>query len=159
VGLDATGVGAIGGVPLNVVSAAGIAAGAAITAGAVGDLTMHEVTDDRVSPMEGAGGDGEAPQTGGTKTDRYKEHLTDRDLDAARRELDGEVVAPKSDGTPWNHVQEVREAQNGLVKRIQQLQRQLGDTRTAPADRPALEAELSEASRLLDYSELFVPRP
>ena len=73
--------------------------------------------------------------------------------------LDGEVVATKSDGTPWNHVQEVREAQNGLVKRIQQLQRQLGDTRTAGADRPALEAELSEASRLLDYSERFVPRP
>ncbi len=56
-------------------------------------------------------------------------------------------------------MQEVREAQNGLVKRIQQLQRLLGDTRTRPADRPALEAELSEASHLLDRSEQFVPRP
>jgi hypothetical protein len=102
---------------------------------------------------------GGATRTSGTKVDRYKEHLTDRDLDAARRELDGEVVARKADGTPWNHVQEVREAQNGLVKRIQQLQRQLGDTRTAPPERPSLEAELSEASRLLDYSEQFVPRP
>uniref|UniRef100_UPI002455AA06 polymorphic toxin type 28 domain-containing protein n=1 Tax=Nocardia brasiliensis TaxID=37326 RepID=UPI002455AA06 len=44
-----------------------------------------------------------------------KEHLTERDLDAARRELNGEVVARKPDGTPWYHVREVRDAQNGLV--------------------------------------------
>ncbi|WP_063057436.1 polymorphic toxin type 28 domain-containing protein [Nocardia sienata] len=93
-----------------------------------------------------------------TKTDKIKEHLTDRDLDAARRELNGEVVARKPDGTPWDHVREVRDAQNGLVKRIDQIKRQLGDSRTNPADRAELERELSEASRLLDYSEEFVPR-
>jgi len=53
-----------------------------------------------------------------TKTDRLKEHLSDRDLDAARRELAGEVVARKSDGTPWDHLREVQEAQLGLVSRI-----------------------------------------
>jgi hypothetical protein len=45
------------------------------------------------------------------------------------------------------------------VTRITQLLRLLGDTRTTDAERPALEAELSEASRLLDRTEQFVPRP
>ncbi|MFB8282605.1 polymorphic toxin type 28 domain-containing protein [Nocardia colli] len=93
-----------------------------------------------------------------TKTDKIKEHLTDRDLDAARRELNGEVVARKPDGTPWDHVHEVRDAQNGLVNRIGQIQRSLADSRTSAAERQELERELSEASRLLDYSEQFVPR-
>jgi hypothetical protein len=93
-----------------------------------------------------------------TKTDRLKEHLTDRDLDAARRELDGEVVATKSDGTPWDHVDEVQNAQRGLVNRISQLKRQLGDSRISDADRSSINSELSEASKLLDYSEQFVPR-
>ncbi|GAA3754608.1 Flp pilus assembly pilin Flp [Spinactinospora alkalitolerans] len=92
-----------------------------------------------------------------TKTDRIKEHLTERDLDAARRELDGEVVARKPDGTPWDHVNEVREAQQGLRNRIQQIQRRLGDSRVTDAERTELEEELSEASRLLDHSEGFVP--
>jgi hypothetical protein len=97
-------------------------------------------------------------EPGPTKTDRLKEHLTDRDLEAARRELKGEVVALKPDGTPWDHVREVREAQLGLVNRIKQLKRRLKDSRTTEIDKPALEAELSEASRLLDHSERFVPR-
>ncbi|MEU4430045.1 polymorphic toxin type 28 domain-containing protein [Nocardia rhamnosiphila] len=104
------------------------------------------------------GTDGTSTSDRPTKTDKIKEHLTDRDLDAARRELNGEVVARKPDGTPWDHVREVRDAQNGLVKRIDQIKRQLGDSRTNPADRAELERELSEASRLLDYSEEFVPR-
>jgi hypothetical protein len=157
VALDATGIGALGGVPLNIVSAAGITAGAGLTAVGTGSLTQHAVTDSRVSPMESRA---EQPSgsSRGTPTDRAKQHLTERDLDAARRELDGEVVATKSTGTPWNHVEEVRQTQRRLVKRIDQLQRQLGDSRTAAGDRPALEAELSEASRLLDHSEKFVPR-
>ncbi|MET8651708.1 polymorphic toxin type 28 domain-containing protein [Nocardia aurea] len=91
-------------------------------------------------------------------TDRIKEHLTDRDLDAARRELEGEVVARKPDGTPWDHVQEVRDAQQGLVNRIDQINRRLGWPKLTDAERAALEDELSEASRLLDHSEQFVPR-
>ena len=148
--LDATGVGAIVGVPVNVVSAAGIVAGGAMTVGATSDLARHAMTDDRVEPVK--------PRTNPTKTDRLKEHLTDKDLDGARRELNGEVVARKGDGTPWDHVTEVREAQAGLTNQINRLNRQLGDSRLAPEDRPAIEAELSEASRLLDYSEQWVPR-
>ena len=87
-----------------------------------------------------------------------KEHLTDRDLDAARRELNGEVVARKADGTPYDHVTEVREAQRGLADRIGRIKGRLGDPRLGMAEREALTRELSEASRLLDRSEGFVPR-
>ncbi|MFI5797480.1 polymorphic toxin type 28 domain-containing protein, partial [Streptomyces sp. NPDC051677] len=45
------------------------------------------------------------------KLDRVSEHLQMKDLTAAARELKGEVVARKADGTPWDHVHEVRDAQ------------------------------------------------
>lgn len=151
--LDATGIGAVIGVPANVVSAAGIAVGGTMMVASTGDLARHSATDDQVEVVKPR-----ASSKTPNKTDRLKEHLTDKDLDGARRELNGEVVARKSSGTPWDHVTEVREAQDGLVNRITKLQRQLGDSRLAPEDRPALESELSEASRLLDYSEQWVPR-
>ena len=157
--LDATGVGALGGGPLNAVSTVGVVTGVGITAAAVGDLAQHAATDDQVSPMRS--GDADSGGTfgrAGTKTDRLKEHLTEKDLDAARRELDGEVVATKSNGQPWDHVDEVRNAQRGLVNRIDQLKRQLGDSRISDADKSVLQTELSEASRLLDHSEQYVPR-
>ncbi len=160
--LDATGVGAIAGVPINIASAGMIVAGVGVTAAAAGSLAAHAAGDDRVEVMnriEEPAGPGSSGRSGSTKTDRLKEHLTDRDLDAARRELDGEVVARKADGTPWNHVQEVREAQNGLLNRIAQLKKTLGDLRLSDAARAEAQRELSEASRLLDYSKQFVPRP
>ncbi|MEV4600793.1 polymorphic toxin type 28 domain-containing protein [Amycolatopsis sp. NPDC049253] len=129
--LDATGVGAIVGVPLNVVSAAGIVAGGAMTVGATSDLVKHAMTDDYVEPVKPR-----ANPTKPTKTDRLKEHLTGKDLDGARRELNGEVVARKSDGTPWDHVTEVREAETGLANQINRLKRQLTDTQLAPEDPP-----------------------
>jgi hypothetical protein len=152
--LDATGIGAIGGVPLNIASAAGITVGAGMTATATGLLMQHAASDDAVTPVR----TGRSEPSGPTKTDNMKEHLTDRDLDAARRELNGEVVATKSTGTPWDHVDEVRNAQNGLVNRISQLKRLLGDSRVSASDKAQFQAELSEASRLLDHSEQFVPR-
>jgi uncharacterized protein YukE len=152
--LDATGVGAVGGIPLNAVSTAGVVAGAGMTGTAAASLMQHAAGDDAVSPVGGSSPARSVP----TKTDRMKEHLTERDLDAARRELNGEVVATKRSGQPWDHVDEVRNAQRGLVRRIGQLKRLLGDSRTPAADRAAYEAELSEASRLLDHSEQYVPR-
>lgn len=93
-----------------------------------------------------------------TPTDRIKEHITPRDLDAARRELGGEVVARKADGTPWDHVNEVRDAQRGLQNRIGRLQRQLGNPNMSEAARAEAQRELAEASRLLDHTEQYVPR-
>ena len=124
-----------------------------MTVGGGKDLVEHATTDDRVEPVKPRS-DPKPP----TKTDRLKEHLTEKDLDAARRELNGEVVARKGDGTPWDHVTEVREAQNGLLNQVNKLMRMLDDSRLSPEDRPAIEQELSEASKLLDYSERWVPR-
>ncbi|MGW7532408.1 putative T7SS-secreted protein [Amycolatopsis sp. NPDC054798] len=151
--LDATGVGAVAGVPLNVVSAAGIATGGAMAVGSASELARHAMTDDKVEVVK--------PRTNPTtptKTDRLKEHLTEKDLDGARREAAGEVVKRKSSGVPYDHVDEVRNAQDGLVKRIDRLKRMLGDSRLKPDDRPPLESELSEASKILDYSEQWLPR-
>lgn len=151
--LTATGEGAVVGVPVMTVSAAGAATGVGMMTVAVGDLAAHAGGDDRVEVVKPR-----REASNPTKTDRLKEHLTEKDLDGARRELNGEVVKAKSTGVPWDHVDEVRNAQRGLVKQITRLKQQLSDSRLAPEDRPALEGELSEASRLLDYSEQFVPR-
>lgn len=100
---------------------------------------------------------GRPPGTPPTRTDRIKEHISPRDLDAAKRELDGEVVARKADGTPWDHVGEVRDAQRGLQNQIGRLKRQLGRDDLTEAARAEAERELGEASRLLDHTRTYVP--
>jgi hypothetical protein len=57
--LDATGVGAVIGVPANVVSTAAIVTGGALVAGSMGDLVMHATSDDQTSPAR-------TDHTGGT---------------------------------------------------------------------------------------------
>jgi len=93
-----------------------------------------------------------------TKTDRLKAHVLNGELDAARRESAGQVVARKADGTPWNHVQELRDAQRGLLNRIDSINRQLSRDGISDAQRSALQRELGEASRLLDKTEGYLPR-
>jgi hypothetical protein len=44
------------------------------------------------------------------------------------------------------------------VNRINQIKRQLGDSRISDVGRSTLNDELSQASKLLDYSEQCVPR-
>jgi hypothetical protein len=59
--LDLSGVGAVIGVPVNVVSTGAVIAGGGLMAGAAGDLMMHASSDDSTSPARtdnsGAGGD------------------------------------------------------------------------------------------------------
>lgn len=157
VALDLTGIGAVVGVPANVVSAGAVAAGAGMMAMGAGNVARHAAED----PVEAVSAEEDQPSgyagKSGTKTDRLKEHLTDRDLDAARREANGEVVARKPNGEPYDHINEVREAQHGLRSQIIRLQRKLGDTRLSPEDRAATQAELSEASRLLEHSKSYLP--
>lgn len=74
--LDATGVGAVIGVPANVVSAGVIATGGAMAAAGAGDLMMHASSDDRVNPMRtdhtGAG-DGEFEPAEGFRGSEYSQ--------------------------------------------------------------------------------------
>ncbi|MFV2114223.1 polymorphic toxin type 28 domain-containing protein [Micromonospora sp. LOL_025] len=86
------------------------------------------------------------------------DHLQPKDLGAAKRELRGEVVARKADGTPWNHVAEVRDAQRGLLKRVNSIKdRMRFGQRMTVDERVNLQVELSYASRMLDYSYKYVP--
>jgi hypothetical protein len=66
VALDATGVGAVAGVPLNVVSAAGITAGVGLAGAGAVDLAQHATSDSRVEPLrmnsEGSGTGGSSQQ-------------------------------------------------------------------------------------------------
>ena len=92
-------------------------------------------------------------------TDRYKENLDQRTLDAARRELRGETVRLKSGGDAYDHITKVREAQRGLLNRIEAITKRLGSpSQNTPANViEGLKKELGDASRLLDYSRKFVP--
>jgi hypothetical protein len=51
--LDATGLGAVIGVPVNVASTAAVVDGGGMVAGVAGDLTMHARGDDHTSPARG----------------------------------------------------------------------------------------------------------
>lgn len=88
---------------------------------------------------------------------RYRQQLDPATLDAARRELRGEVVARKPDGTPFDHVGKVKDAQRGLKNTIARMQMELRNQNCSPAQLAAARRTLSEASRLLDYSEKYVP--
>lgn len=79
-------------------------------------------------------------------------------LDAARREATGEVVVRRSDGLPYDYINEVRDAQVGLLNRIERIKQRLGYPKLSPTDRAELRSALGEASRLLDYSERYVSR-
>jgi RHS repeat-associated protein len=85
--------------------------------------------------------------------DRYRGVLEPRHMDAARRELNGEVVARRPDGVPFDHVTEVREAMNGLRNTVIGLQRKLGHPGLTAGQRAATEASLSAGSRLLDWAK------
>ena len=87
-----------------------------------------------------------------------KEHILNGELDAARREAAGEVVARKPDGTPWDHVTELQDAQRGLLNRIAKINRELSNSSLDDAARKALTDELSQASQLLDLTEEYLPR-
>lgn len=66
IALDATGVGAVAGVPLNAVSAAGIATGVGLAGAGAVDLAQHAANDSAVEPLkmnsEGSGTGGSAQQ-------------------------------------------------------------------------------------------------
>ncbi len=102
-----------------------------------------------------------------TATDRLKEQLFERpgrprsesSVRGAQTELEGgQVRAAVERGRTYDHVTKVQNAQQGLLNRMARIRRELSNSSLTDGARQALEAELSEASRLLDATEGFVPR-
>jgi hypothetical protein len=106
--LDATGIGAVVGVPANVVSAGVIATGGAIAAAGVGDLAMHAARDDRVEPMRtdhtGTGG-GEYEPTDGFRGREY-----------SRDEIEQFINGRTGDGNPAMNRPTERQVSQALDK-------------------------------------------
>jgi hypothetical protein len=101
--LNASGVGAVAGVPLDGASVAGIVGGGAIAVGGLIDLASHAATDDRVAPFQvntDTPAEGETPvadrlaQAGEPGKQKRNRQLP---TDDAVRELAGEVM---EGGTP-----------------------------------------------------------
>lgn len=62
-------------------------------------------------------------------------------------------------GVTMDHITKVERAQNGLVNHIKNLNNHLSHPNLPAIERQALQQELSNTSKLLDYSEQFAPRP
>lgn len=56
-------------------------------------------------------------------------------------------------------MKKVQQAQNGLVDHIERINNRLGYPELPMFERQGLQEELSKTSKLLDYTEQFVPRP
>ncbi|MFZ4271956.1 putative T7SS-secreted protein [Streptomyces arboris] len=78
--------------------------------------------------------------------------------DAARREAQGEVVARKADGTPFDHIADLKQARNGLekIRKVIELEmRNLPDTLTERG-LDVLLAKRTEVNRLLNNLNGFL---
>ncbi|CAN3984652.1 FIG003033: Helicase domain protein [Kitasatospora purpeofusca] len=84
--------------------------------------------------------------------------LTEEVTGPRRLQLAGEVVATKKSGVAYDHVQEVRDAQGGLLNRMHQIKVQMSKTGIDDPRFPGLQAEPSKARNLLDYFEKYLPR-
>ncbi|MFY1616412.1 polymorphic toxin type 28 domain-containing protein [Micromonospora sp. WMMD736] len=113
-----------------------------------------------------AGGDGRSSPVSrvpftmqGTKSGRIvRDHLQPKDLTGAQRELRGEVLGRRSNGKPYDHIDEVTSAQAGLFNRINTIKSRLGTVNLNSTTRASLQIELGYASRMLDYSYKYMPR-
>jgi hypothetical protein len=119
--LDATGVGAIIGVPVNALSTAGVLAGGTLAMASAGDLASHAAGDDRVDPVKTGGGDSGSPAQdprlvpGTSEYDEYVDELAkdpahggqvdakaEREAAVAvQAEADGDLPGPVT-RTPFN---------------------------------------------------------
>jgi hypothetical protein len=89
---------------------------------------------------------------------RAKEHLTRSDLIAAARELANKMTGMNpATGKPWDHVTEVRQAQDVLLRQIETVKASLSNPNLTVAERIQLQQALSTASKMLDYTTQFVP--
>ena len=87
-----------------------------------------------------------------------KQHVTDKDAFAAWEESRGNDRWTKSDGTPYDHKDEVENAQKGLKEIIVRSKGLLGRPRLLPSEAGPLQDLLGRASRALDRTEDHLPR-
>lgn len=115
--LDLTGVGAIGGVPLNIAGAGVIAAGAGMAATGVTQLGVHAMTDDQVSPnrtdhVEQARNDPNGPNKhhpGRNNKGEYQSDDNDKArIDSAQKEAKGIKQYERRRGVKVTTTQKVR---------------------------------------------------
>jgi hypothetical protein len=101
--LDATGVGAVVGVPVNVITTAGVIAGTGLMMASGGDLASHAAGDDHVDPVN-VGGGGDAPPSADPQYTPGTPEYDARIADLAQDPAHGGAATDAS----------VREAQVGL---------------------------------------------
>jgi len=78
--------------------------------------------------------------------------INQRHIQAALREARGEVVALRSDGKPFDHIKELREAAAGLKNDLVKTKELLGSGKLDDAATDAAQRALSEGSKLLDVA-------
>jgi hypothetical protein len=88
-----------------------------------------------------------------TINSKIKDPLNAKHFDAARRERDGQVVARKQSGQPYDHKAEVDNATRGLKRDINDLKKILSRDNLTADQRRKAEALLGEASKRLDNAE------
>ncbi len=99
------------------------------------------------------------------KNHKFKEQLlarkgeskADTTLRAAQKEMKGQQIEKAIErGVQYNHVKKAQNAKDGLTKHIQRINNRLSYTELPQIERQALQKELSQSSRLLDYAKQFL---
>ncbi|MGE5672401.1 MAG: polymorphic toxin type 28 domain-containing protein, partial [Mycobacterium leprae] len=70
-------------------------------------------------------------------------------------EMAGKAVAYRADGKPYDHCQEVWDAQQGVLNKINQLKNFQNDSRLFEPTRNLIQQRISMYSQMLDESESF----
>ncbi|RDV39146.1 hypothetical protein DV096_00810 [Bradymonadaceae bacterium TMQ3] len=88
--------------------------------------------------------------------DNYLDKLDRSHLEAVARESRGEVVARRPDGQPFDHIQEVADARQGIGNTIRDVNARLACPGTSVDERAALEVALSRASSIRDNVDNYL---
>ncbi|HTR41477.1 MAG TPA: polymorphic toxin type 28 domain-containing protein [Pseudomonadales bacterium] len=152
--------GAIGNNPVNQIDPTGLQCDGEATLAAEPTLLMDDAEAAAYRAAQAARQ--RAAQTLKDVADKVKnieKALDKTHLKAARQELKGNPVKFKPDGTAYDHVQEVRDAQRGLANQIDKLKNALKGTPGDSAESLQLQKQISQLSKFLDYTKGYCPAP
>ncbi|MBN9344349.1 MAG: hypothetical protein J0H87_08315 [Holosporales bacterium] len=99
------------------------------------------------------------------KNHKFKEQLlarrgeskADTTLRAAQKEMKGQQIEKAIErGIKYNHIEKAQSAQRGLTRHIQRINNRLSYLELPQVERQALQKELSQSSKLLDYAKQFL---